>query len=176
LDGATGPQGIQGLTGATGPQGLTGATGPQGIQGLDGSTGPQGATGVDWNLLVNDNAGAVVICEPVYIKTNGHIDLAKADAATITEAIGLVADTSIASNGSGNILLDGIMTATTAQWDAVTNETGGLTPGATYFLSPDVAGDLTATAPDADGDYVVIIGLALSSTQLRTMIMPTVRL
>ena len=51
--GATGPQGIQGITGPTGPQGIqgiTGPTGPQGIQGITGPTGPQGiqgATGAD---------------------------------------------------------------------------------------------------------------------------------
>ena len=46
--GATGPQGIQGVTGATGPtgpQGVTGPTGPQGIQGDTGPTGPQGIQG-----------------------------------------------------------------------------------------------------------------------------------
>ena len=46
--GATGPQGIQGITGPTGPQGIqgiTGPTGPQGIQGATGPTGPQGIQG-----------------------------------------------------------------------------------------------------------------------------------
>ncbi len=41
--GATGAQGIQGLTG---PQGATGVQGPQGIQGVVGATGPQGIQGV----------------------------------------------------------------------------------------------------------------------------------
>jgi hypothetical protein len=56
--GATGPQGPQGLTGATGPQGLTGETGatgpagPQGATGATGATGPQGPTG----LLSNGSA------------------------------------------------------------------------------------------------------------------------
>ncbi|MED1282254.1 Gly-Xaa-Xaa repeat protein [Bacillus mycoides] len=52
--GATGPQGLRGVTGATGatgPQGLrgvtgaTGATGPQGLRGATGATGPQGLRG-----------------------------------------------------------------------------------------------------------------------------------
>ena len=66
VTGATGPQGIQGVTGHTGPtgtngidgvtgatgptgtngiDGVTGATGPQGIQGVTGHTGPTGPTG-----------------------------------------------------------------------------------------------------------------------------------
>jgi hypothetical protein len=52
VTGATGPQGIQGVSGAVGPQGIqgiqgvTGATGPQGIQGVSGAVGPQGIQGV----------------------------------------------------------------------------------------------------------------------------------
>ncbi len=47
--GATGPQGISGIAGATGVQGITGATGPQGIQGLTGATGAQGVAGTNGN-------------------------------------------------------------------------------------------------------------------------------
>jgi hypothetical protein len=43
--GATGPQGLQGLTGDQGPQGLQGLTGDQGPQGLQGLTGDQGPQG-----------------------------------------------------------------------------------------------------------------------------------
>ena len=42
--GATGPQGIQGITGPTGPQGIQGITGPTGPQGIQGATGPTGST------------------------------------------------------------------------------------------------------------------------------------
>ena len=43
--GPQGPQGVQGPTGDTGPQGETGATGPQGPKGDTGATGPQGEVG-----------------------------------------------------------------------------------------------------------------------------------
>ena len=43
--GATGSQGIQGVTGATGSQGIQGATGATGSQGIQGVTGATGATG-----------------------------------------------------------------------------------------------------------------------------------
>jgi hypothetical protein len=46
LTGPVGPQGLQGLTGAAGPQGLQGLTGPQGLQGLAGPAGAQGVQGL----------------------------------------------------------------------------------------------------------------------------------
>ena len=49
IEGAQGPQGIQGETGAQGPQGIQGETGPQGEQGpqgIQGETGPQGPQGI----------------------------------------------------------------------------------------------------------------------------------
>lgn len=55
LQGATGPQGIQGIQGATGPQGIQGEQGIQGIQGIQGETG---ATGAGLNILgtLNDES------------------------------------------------------------------------------------------------------------------------
>ena len=49
--GATGPQGIQGLTGNTG------ATGPQGIQGLTGNTGATGPQGLTGNTGIQGEIG-----------------------------------------------------------------------------------------------------------------------
>ena len=46
LQGATGPQGIQGETGQAGPQGIQGETGPAGPQGIQGETGLAGAQGI----------------------------------------------------------------------------------------------------------------------------------
>jgi hypothetical protein len=42
----------------------------------------------------------------------------------------------------------------------------GLTAGATYYLSDDVAALLTATAPTAAGSYVVRVGIAISTTEI----------
>ena len=36
----------------------------------------------------NDNAGAIVIGQPVYTKTNGNVDLAQADAGATVEILG----------------------------------------------------------------------------------------
>ena len=46
LEGAQGPQGIQGETGEQGPQGIQGETGPEGPQGIQGETGEQGPQGI----------------------------------------------------------------------------------------------------------------------------------
>jgi hypothetical protein len=192
--GATGPdgeQGIQGLTGSTGPvgeqgpTGLTGATGPQGEvgyegatgpTGLVGSTGPIGADGKDLSSLVNGHGSNIVICEPVYEMSNGQVDLARANAEATTRVLGLVYDTAIADTEAGNIIVDGFLTASTAQWDAVTGQTGGLTPGALYYLSVATAGKLTSDGPDTVGDFVARVGRAVSVTRMEVAIMPRVKL
>lgn len=124
----------------------------------------------------NNNAGAIVIGQAVYVDGPGTVDLAQADALATSEVLGLVAETSIAAAASGGILTDGKLTATTGQWDAVTGQTGGLTSGARYYLDETTAGNLTATAPIADGEVVAPLGLALSTTEMEINIDHTILL
>lgn len=56
-------------------------------------------------------------------------------------------------------LLYGALTLTTGEWDAVTGDAGGLTPGEYYWL--DSAGGLTATRPDTRTQCLLF---ALSAT------------
>jgi len=126
--------------------------------------------------FTNDNAGTIVIGAPVYVKSNGNVDLARANAAGTTEVFGLVRDTSIATTASGKVVLSGIVIATTGQWDAVTGGSGGLTPGADYFLDAATAGMLTTTAPSTGGQYVAAIGKALSTTKMKLAVQPTILL
>ena len=130
------------------------------------------------NLITrtNNNAGAIVIGQPVYADGAGTVDLAQADAQSTIRVAGLVADASIAAAASGSILVDSVLVATTGQWDAVTGQTGGLTPGADYFLDESSAGGLTTTAPTADGDFVVRVGHALSTTEFEIEIQQPVKL
>lgn len=122
----------------------------------------------------NDNAGAIVIGRPVYVKANSNVDLAQADAAGTKNVLGLVADASIAAAASGQIQTDGVLVATTGEWDTVTGQTGGLTPGALYILSPTTAGGLVvSTTTVAAGSFVAPVGSALSSTELKIDIDPT---
>lgn len=132
---------------------------------------------VDVVSLENDTgAAALVIGAPVYVKSAGKVDNAQADAVATVEVLGLVAVATIAYQASGNIQTDGVLTATTGQWDAITGETGGLTSGSVYYLDPDTAGKLTLTAPTTDGDFVVRVGKAVSTTVMEITILNAVKL
>jgi hypothetical protein len=131
---------------------------------------------VDSVIKTNDNAGAIVIGQPVYVKSNGNVDLARANAQGTVQVLGLVTNASVAAAGAANIQTDGVLTATTGEWDAVTGETGGLTPGAVYYLDDATAGMMTQTAPSAAGKFVVRVGVALSTTELDIDNTPPIKL
>jgi hypothetical protein len=121
---------------------------------------------VDIVTKQNDNVGSIVIAQAVYTKSNGNVDLAQSDAGATVEVLGLVRDSSIAAAASGAIQTDGVLSATTGQWDTVTGETGGLTAGAVYYLDPSTPGNLTQTAPSTVGQFVVRVGRAISTTEM----------
>ena len=108
--------------------------------------------------LVNDNAGTITIRQVVYIKSNGNVDLARANAAsTSLNGLGLVAAATIATTASGLV--------TVSPGTRITGFSG-LTPGAAYFLSDATAGALTTTAPSATvGNVIRQVGYALSATE-----------
>lgn len=119
--------------------------------------------------LTNKESGAVVIGTPVYSFAAGQIKKARANAAGTGKAIGLVKATSIAADEAGDVQVEGILTATTAQWDVVTGGSGGLTAGSTYYVSAATAGLLTTSAP-ANPNYITPVGIALSTTQMKILI------
>jgi len=121
---------------------------------------------VDQVSLSNGEATAVVIGTPAYVFSANTVKKAQANASGTTEAIGLIRDTSIAAGATGSVQLDGQLSATTAQWDAITGGTGGLTAGSTYYLSASTSGQLTTVAPTTTGQFVLRIGKALSTTVL----------
>lgn len=120
--------------------------------------------------LTNDESGSIVIGAPVYSDAASGVKKAKADAAGTSKVIGLVAQASITNATAGDIALSGALSATTTQWDAVAGTTGGLAFGTTYYLSAATAGQITSTAPSTTGQYVVEVGVALSTTVLRVAI------
>lgn len=125
---------------------------------------------------INGNAGSLVIGAPVYVSADDEVDKARANAAGTKDVLGLVADTSIATTVAGTVQSDGVLTATTGQWDAITGGSGGLVANTIYFLSAATAGMLTATAPVADGEFVCRVGLALSPTELEITILTPIKL
>lgn len=124
----------------------------------------------------NNNAGTINIGQPVYNDGAGTVDLAQADAIGTVEVLGLVKAATIVAAASGAIQTDGILAATTAQWDAITGDVGGLTPGSVYFLDPNTPGNITLTAPTAVGDFVVRLGKAVSTTELEITILQPIEL
>jgi len=123
-------------------------------------------SGDDGLTLTNDNAGALVIGTPVYMTAADHCDKAKADAVGTVNVVGLMQPTSTATSTTGFVQTSGILTATTAQWDAVAGTTGGLTFNTFYYLSAATDGLITSTAPSTAGQFIVQIGIALSTTEL----------
>ncbi len=119
---------------------------------------------------INNNAGTITIGQPVYNDGNDTVDLAKADAAGTVEVLGLIYSISIVTTEAGFIVSDGILVATTTQWDTVTGGSGGLTAGSVYYLDPTTAGRITATGPTVAGKYVVRIGRAVSTIKLEISI------
>jgi hypothetical protein len=141
----------------------------------------QSGDSLDANLAqlinrINANAATINIGEPVYSTSATSVDLSQANAQSTIRIAGLVADITIAAAAAGNVAVDGVLVATTGQWDAVTGQTGGLTPGADYFLDPSTPGRLTTTAPTTAGQFVVRVGHALSDTEFEIEIQQPIKL
>lgn len=123
------------------------------------------ATSIE-KTVTNGEASPIVIGTPVYISSTADEVLESNAGAAATQVVdGLVSDTSIAAAATGGMIVAGTLTATTGQWDAVTGQVGGLTPGAQYWL--DIAdGMLTTTVPTGAGEYQRRVGRALSTTDM----------
>lgn len=124
--------------------------------------------------LTNANAGSLVIGTPVYISGNDAVDKAKADASGTSKLYGLMVPTSTATATPGAVRRDGVLAATTGQWDTVTGGSGGLVAGTVYWLDPATAGKLTTTCPTTVGQYACRAGMAISTTELDIQIEPRI--
>lgn len=114
------------------------------------------STGTTYSQLVNDEPTNVVICTPVYSDGPGTFKMALGDGSAKSKGIGVVIDVAIKPGASGNVLRVGVVTATTAQWDAVCGTSGGLVYGTLYYLSTTVPGALTTSSAS---NVSVIFGL-----------------
>lgn len=68
----------------------------------------------------------------------------------------------------GNAVLTqfaGPLTLTTAEWDIITGDSGGLSRNTAYFLDTS-DGKLTTTAPAGGGDFVTPVGVGISTTDM----------
>jgi hypothetical protein len=98
--------------------------------------------------------------------TESTVLLAKANSVNTTYVVGLAGSTGV-DGERVNVQYGGILTlGTTEDWDAIAGTSGGLTPGAPYYLSATTAGLLTATPPGSGGEFVAPVGVALSPVSL----------
>lgn len=122
--------------------------------------------GTTYNPMV---ASAFVVGCPVApsLTLPGEVVPGKADSANTTYLSGIAAGSGVL-NSSVLVRFAGPLTLTTAQWDAITGQTGGLTFGVPYFLSQATAGRLTSTDPVTG--FRAPVGVALSHTTLMVQI------
>jgi len=131
------------------------------VKSIGGPQGPPGTPGTA-DVCSAPVLEAVEIGQPLYTDPLGA-GVGLANSATLPNACFAGIAVSAATPGFAvSYRTSGCFALTTAQWDAVTGEVGGLTPAATYFLDP-VSGMLTRTPTDAG--FLVQVGRALSATE-----------
>lgn len=129
----------------------------------------EGATGGTSSVSrTNANASPIVRGHAVYASSGTAVDLARANASGTIGVLGLVQDATVASSNPATVQLDGTLTATATEWDAVTGQSGGLTVNTEYILSPATAGRIVPKSTTiSGGEWVVPIGRAISATELQ---------
>jgi len=138
---------------------------PQQLQSGDSISAPTNAPSLR-SAQNGETATALPFGTPVYSSSGTAVKRGQANAKATSKLIGLVYDASVAAGANGSVAQGGILTGTTAQWDAVAGTTGGLAFGTYYFLDPTNPGKLTATAPATVGQVNVCVGSALSATEM----------
>lgn len=104
---------------------------------------------------------------PVYVGSGGSLVPARANAsATVDGVVGLLIHPAAAS-AEAPYRFAGELSLTTDQWDSITGESGGLTPGERYFVSSATAGKITKTAPSSGGTFVFQVGVAESANTMQ---------
>jgi len=129
---------------------------------------PSGDSDLNKHQVIFDSA--TKSGQVVYISSDGHVDLARADSGTTADAIGLSVNT-ITINSTDYILTEGSITKT--DWSNI-SDASALVPGAIYYLSSVDSGDITINAPSSG--YLVRIGRAINSQTLDIEIAQEVRL
>lgn len=114
------------------------------------------AADAEWSgITANFQAGeAIAFAEVVYVETDGDVNLADADLATTSPAIG-IATAAIANAATGEILTHGF----------VRNDAWAWTVGGEVYLS-NTPGALTQTAPVGSGDQVQVLGIATHADRI----------
>jgi hypothetical protein len=112
----------------------------------------------------NGDAGAHALGDAVYISAADTAKKAQANAAATAPAVAF-ATGAIANGAVGGYQSAGLLAGLT-----------GLTAGTIYYLDAATAGGRTATAPTTAGQYVVELGIAVSTTEFLIRIRPPILL
>jgi len=131
--------------------------------GPPGPEGPQGPPG--FAPIVAETDDPLVPGSPVYAKNTGRFGLAQGDSFPQARFAGFSTETT-APTVAATVVTGGPLELTAAQWDAITGQIGGLTPGAPYFLSTTTAGAITTSPPSGTGVFSAKVGKAVTSTTL----------
>jgi hypothetical protein len=160
--GDTGAVGQTGITGQTGAVGQTGATGNTGAVGQTGATGPSEltavpasdhtATGLKCSLYAGE---ALVFGNACYLKSDGKLWKADADAIATAGVIAMCVDENISADALGSFLMLGIVRDDTWAW----------TVGGIIYLSTAV-GTLTQTAPSGTNNVIQVLGVATHADRM----------
>ena len=126
---------------------------------------------VDVVAKINSESTDLVPGEPVYAFSATGVKRARANADGTSRVVGFARAAHVAGN-SGSIQTNGVLTLTTAEWDAITGDSGGLTFNTRYYLSTATAGRLQTTAPTGSGNWNKPVGIALSTTEMLINIEP----
>lgn len=92
--------------------------------------------------------------------------------------IGLVAASSdVVPGAQDDVLVDGTLVASTAEWEVVTGMVGGLVRGRKYCLDLNVPGKLRlSVTPTGTQQYLVNVGYAISATEFKLEVQPIIRI
>ena len=127
---------------------------------------------VAYRNLVNDYMAVVPSCYAVCIKSNGKFIPAQTDTVQHATVLGLTIE-EVAANAVGTIQTFGLFPTTEANWDRVTGQSGGLTPGLVYYLNVHDPGKISLVPPTSK--FLVVVGKATDPrTLLIDLVLPVV--
>lgn len=108
----------------------------------------------------------------VYVAGDGEVTRAQANVLGTANPIGL-AKTFGTGTPDSRILVqvEGVLELSLTEWNIVTGDSMGLIPNELYYLNPALPrGSLTSVANTTSGQYLTVVGRALSATQLKIAI------
>lgn len=107
--------------------------------------------------------------QPLYSDSGTTVNLAQGNASSTSGVVGLSKE-GVAAAANGPVVHDGVLALTTIQWDAaITGGSGGLVVDTKYYLDNANPGKLLSQGNLGGigvGEYVLLLGRALSSTEL----------